>query len=318
MSHGDDISGPLPVTVIGGYLGAGKTTLINHLLRHAGGLRLAVLVNEFGALPIDADLIEAEDDKVISITGGCICCSFGSDLVASLGALCKAEPKPDQVLIESSGVALPGSIAGSIGLLQDYCLDGIVVLGDAETLRSRAADRYMGDTIERQIADADLILLNKTDLAAPDLLEATVRWLQDKAPEARVIATRNAAVPPQIVLGRHLERAGEGGRTSPDHAVDLFETLSLAIPGPVEANRLAKALADPTVGLIRAKGFVPAKDGSTRAVQVVGRRWAVSAAPAGVRHGLVCIGLKAQIKVSLIERLVAASGLSPAPPWPSD
>ena len=79
----------LPVSVIGGYLGAGKTTLVNHLLRHANGRRLAVLVNEFGDLPIDADLIEAEEDGLISISGGCVCCSFGNDLIAALGDLAK-------------------------------------------------------------------------------------------------------------------------------------------------------------------------------------------------------------------------------------
>ena len=102
------MSAALPVTVIGGYLGAGKTTLVNHLLRHAEGRRLAVLVNEFGELPIDADLIEAEGDDLISISGGCVCCSFGSDLTAALLRLAALEPRPDHVVIEASGVAIPG------------------------------------------------------------------------------------------------------------------------------------------------------------------------------------------------------------------
>jgi len=91
----------LPVTVIGGYLGAGKTTLINHLLRTANGMRLAVLVNEFGALSIDEDLIEAEQDDIISIAGGCICCSFGDDLSAALMDICAFKPPPDHILIEA-------------------------------------------------------------------------------------------------------------------------------------------------------------------------------------------------------------------------
>ena len=110
----------LPVTLIGGYLGAGKTTLVNHLLRTADGLRLAVLVNEFGALPIDAELIEARGEKVISIAGGCVCCSYGSDLMAALMDLEEIAGDIDHVLIETSGVALPGQVARSVGLLAGY------------------------------------------------------------------------------------------------------------------------------------------------------------------------------------------------------
>ena len=106
----------LPVTVIGGYLGAGKTTLVNHLLRHAQGLRIAVLVNEFGALPIDADLIETQDENIISIAGGCVCCSYGNDLILAMLDLAKLTPAPQHVLLEASGVAIPGAIASSVGL----------------------------------------------------------------------------------------------------------------------------------------------------------------------------------------------------------
>ena len=118
----------IPVTVIGGYLGAGKTTLVNHLLRAADGLRLAVLVNDFGALPIDRDLIAGSDGDTLEISGGCICCSYGSDLMEALLGLPQRRPGIDRVLIETSGVALPGMVASAVGLLQGYALDGIVVL----------------------------------------------------------------------------------------------------------------------------------------------------------------------------------------------
>ena len=95
---------PLPTVVIGGYLGAGKTTLVNHLLRHADGRRVAVLVNDFGDVNIDADLIEGADAGVLSLSGGCLCCSFGDDLVGTLLALQRRQPPPDVVLIELSGV----------------------------------------------------------------------------------------------------------------------------------------------------------------------------------------------------------------------
>ncbi|MCB1346878.1 MAG: GTP-binding protein, partial [Rhodobacteraceae bacterium] len=119
---------PLPVTLLGGYLGAGKTTLVNHLLRHAEGQRLAVLVNDFGDLPIDADLIEARDEDLMTLAGGCVCCTVGDDLGETLRALCARDPRPDQLLIETSGVALPGALAGALSLMRDVALAAVVVL----------------------------------------------------------------------------------------------------------------------------------------------------------------------------------------------
>ena len=118
----------LPVTVIGGYLGAGKTTLVNQMLRQAGGVRIAVLVNEFGELPIDEDLIEAQDDDLISIAGGCICSSFGNDLIAALQQIAALQPCPDHIVIEASGVALPAAIANNVTLIKGMQLGGICAL----------------------------------------------------------------------------------------------------------------------------------------------------------------------------------------------
>ena len=191
----------LPVTLIGGYLGAGKTTLINRLLRQADGLRLAVLVNDFGELPIDADLIESQDDNVISIAGGCVCCSYGSDLMAALVDLDRLVPRPHHLLIETSGVALPLAIAQSVRLIAGYALDGIVVLADAENIRVRGRDRYLGDTIERQLATADIVILNKTDLVGPTELADTRQWLLEKASISRLVETVGADIPLPTLLG---------------------------------------------------------------------------------------------------------------------
>ena len=170
----------LPLTILGGFLGAGKTTLVNHLLRHANGLRLAVLVNEFGELPIDEDLIDAQDDDLISISGGCVCCSYGSDLTRAMMDLAAMDPPPDHVLLEASGVAIPGAIAASVSLLPSYLTDGIIVLADAETLRQNAVDRYMGDTVLRQLDDADLLILNKCDLVERSQLATLRDWIEQR------------------------------------------------------------------------------------------------------------------------------------------
>ena len=116
---------PIPVSIVGGYLGAGKTTLVNHLLRERGGRRIAVLVNDFGDLSIDDALIEARDGALLRLAGGCICCSFGSDLLAALQQLLALQAPPDHVLVECSGVALPSAVARSLGLLSGFALDAL-------------------------------------------------------------------------------------------------------------------------------------------------------------------------------------------------
>jgi len=293
----------LPVTIIGGYLGAGKTTLVNRLLREANGLRLAVLVNEFGALPIDSDLIESEDDNVISIAGGCVCCSYGNDLILAMVDLAKMTPRPEHVLLEASGVALPGAIAGSIGLLQDYATDGVIVLADAETIRERAADRYVGDTVERQLADADIIILNKIDLVSAQAGDATLDWLAATSPDARIVTAAHAEVPPAIVLESFLGRR-RPDRASPPHQVDLFDTASIAVECGTDAAQLAQRLAEPKLGLVRAKGFVKSRAGTFMAIQVVGQRWNVTPASAPAQTGIVCIGLKARFNHAALQRIV--------------
>jgi G3E family GTPase len=303
------MTAPIPVTLIGGYLGAGKTTLVNSLLRNAAGRRLAVLVNEFGALPIDADLIEARDDNLISISGGCICCSFGSDLVGALIDIRGRGQKIDHLLIETSGVALPGSIVQSLGLVQGLAIDGVIVLADAETIEERARDRYMGDTVLAQLAAADIIVLNKIDLVSEPSTAATLRWLARIAPGARVLPARNAGIPPDIIMGRNPEpRRHTSHAELHDHETAGFATLNLEIDGPRDADRLAGVLADPRLGLLRAKGFIRGLDGVLVTLHVVGRRVLVAPAPSWVRGPgrLVCIGLAAELDRSAI--LAAVEG----------
>src|ERR1700761_8477666 len=200
------MTGKIPVTLIGGYLGPGKTTLVNPLLRNADGRRLAVLVNQFGELPIDADLIEARAGNLLSISGGCICCSFGSDLLGALMQLKGRSDTIDHLLIETSGVALPQSIVQSLSLLPDLTLDGVIVVADGETIEARAHDRYMSDTVLAQLAHADIILLNKIDLVSRERLGAVSRWLIETAPRARVIPARKADIPLEIIVGQHSPR----------------------------------------------------------------------------------------------------------------
>lgn len=307
----------LPVTVVGGYLGAGKTTLVNHLLRQAAGRRLAVLVNDFGELAIDADLIESEDDEVISLAGGCLCCSFGADLLGAVMRLTQRVPRPDQLLIEASGVALPDAIAASLSLLGDVVLDAVVVIADAEDVRARAADRYLADTIARQLRAADLVVLNKIDLVRAEARAALHAWLAQMVPGAQLLEAHYGQLPPEALLGvdlggernrarRHrIARSAEWGPRA--SATQQFERIEIVLEHRVDAEALAQALARPALGVIRAKGILRDLDGAVVALQVVGARGAIAAQRREPVEGrLVCIGLKGRLDRAGVEAALAA------------
>ncbi|MEO1362802.1 MAG: CobW family GTP-binding protein [Pseudomonadota bacterium] len=290
-----------PVTVIGGYLGAGKTTLINRLLRHADGMRIAVLVNEFGALPIDEDMIEQTGDTVIAIAGGCICCAFGDNLIGALNDLAQIDPAPDHIVIEASGVAIPASLAATITLLPAFGLSGVVVLADAETVQRMADDPYLGDTILRQLADADLVVLTKADLVSDDQRHAVAGWLKGVCGHANIILARNGALPNALVLGP--QPRDTPPRPLP-HGDSAFESVVLTPHSPTDPAQLAKALAKDGNGVVRAKGFVVDAAGQRHAIQIVGARWDVSPAPTAGASGVVCIGLAGQLRRDSLNALV--------------
>lgn len=291
----------LPVTTIGGYLGSGKTTLVNHLLRNANGLRLAILVNEFGELAIDEDLIEATGDDIISIAGGCVCCSFGSDLSGALMDLSHMTPMPDHILIESSGVAIPGSIVASIDLLDGFSSDGIVVLADVETIRQHAQNQYMGDTVIRQLNDANIVLLNKIDLVNSDTLATTKQWLRNKFPHLRIVETLHGSVPPETVLESFLAKNHVPG---PHQEASNLDMITLQPEGPLDIENLAKSLGDPTNGVIRAKGFATSLENKKMLIQVVGNRWQISKADQELADGIVCLGFKGTLQNKSLLRLL--------------
>ena len=145
FSHQVDI----PLSVIGGYLGAGKTTLLNHLLRNSEGRRYAVLVNDFGSINIDAALIESQDDSVIKLDNGCVCCSLVNGLAETLHRIRQMEPWPEHVIVEASGVADPVRISHH-AYVAPYRPEAVLVVADAETLRQKGGDRFMGDSVLRQ------------------------------------------------------------------------------------------------------------------------------------------------------------------------
>ena len=295
----------LPVTIIGGYLGSGKTTLINKILSSADGCKYAVMVNDFGNLAIDAQLIESQDGDVISLTGGCVCCSYGNDLTSALMEL--ENNIFDQVVIEASGVALPGSIAGSVSLLQDYVLSSIVVLADSTTIEAHAKDKYLSDTIERQLRSADVIVINKVDLINDEQLSRVGLQMKDDYPSARIISVSHAGYPAGLFLVDMPHTAIDNpidSKVTDVHQTSIYTSFVLELPGVYDVQELAQTLTDKTRGLLRVKGFVRDAGGVMQTLQIVGKRSTIQPAPDGVTAGLVCIGLSAEccqqaVKVSL-------------------
>lgn len=274
----------IPAIVIGGWLGAGKTTLVNHLLRHAEGRRVAVLVNDFGGLAIDAGLIEGAAGEVLALAGGCVCCAYGADLVGALQRVAEREPPPDAVLIETSGVGLPAAVARTAKLVGAITVEGVVVVADADNVRTQAADRHVGDVVLQQLREADLLIVNKVDLAGER--GALTEWLADVAPGAPLLPAAHGAVDPAVVLGPMPARAaalestrGAALLAPPMRAAQVLETTTLTFDGPTDVQAVSAELTAPGSGVLRAKGWLIDRDGSPRLLQVVGRRAEISDAP---------------------------------------
>ncbi len=220
----------------------------------------------------------------------------------------RASGRPiDHLLIETSGVALPASIAQSLQLIGDLDLNGIIGLADAETVRERAGDRYMSDTVLAQLAASDIIVLNKIDLVSKEELAATHAWLSEAAPRARVLPARNASVPPELVLARHDERQTDRFFAT-GHDTANLATVSFEITGDGDPEALARALAEPHLRLLRAKGLVRDRTGTLTAIHVMGLRSSVAQIPPATSGPgrLVCIGLGDQLDAAAITAAIAA------------
>lgn len=276
-----------PLTVIGGFLGAGKTTLLNNLLRARTGVRLAVLVNDFGDLAIDGDLIAEHDGDTVTLANGCVCCSMGDDLLRGLMTVMARPEPPEQILIEASGVADPKPISDVGELHPQLTRDLVIVLADAETLAERHADVHLTDTVERQLRAADLMLLNKCDVADETAKAAARDLIAALAPRAKLIETAQAALDPAALTLPALPH-----EAAPHHHHDQqFRTVTLRRDAPYTREELEARLAALPDAVLRAKGPVLLDDGKTWLAQLAGQRLDLSdwpAAPSPTR--LVVIG----------------------------
>ncbi|WP_248489108.1 GTP-binding protein [Tsukamurella sp. PLM1] len=295
--------GPVPVVVVAGYLGAGKSTLLNHLLSGADGARIGVVVNDFGAVNIDALLVAGAGGQgpvqTVSLSNGCVCCTVDDDeLEDVLGAL--AARDLDLIVVEASGLAEPAAMVRRVVLAPDPGFDygGLVYVADAAHL---AATMERHPSLRHHLALADLVVLNKIDLSEdPDGARALVR---EQAPSAPVIATVEAVVPLELLIDadvlarRAADRAGTARQLTLDEALrehdhdqhhahphlhDGYAAVDVST-GPLDARAAAALLTDPPRGVFRVKGFVTAADGTRLTVHTVGRY--VRTAPERARRG---------------------------------
>jgi len=194
----------IPVTVLTGYLGAGKTTLLNRILTEDHGRKFAVIVNEFGEIGIDNDLVVGADEEVFEMNNGCICCTVRGDLIRIIEGLLKRRGKFDAILVETTGLADPAPVAQTFFVDADVReaarLDAVVTIADAKWLAERLKD---APEAKNQIAFADVIILNKTDLVGPDELDEVEARIRAINPYVKLHKTVNCAVPLDAVLGRN-------------------------------------------------------------------------------------------------------------------
>jgi len=299
---------PLSVTLLTGFLGAGKTTLVNHILSGSHGRKIGVIVNEFGELGIDGTLINNVSGSVIELANGCICCATQGDLTRSLRDIAAADQGMEALLIETSGLADPEPVIAELqaGHLADaFRLDGVITVIDADNF-DRNLDH--AEAAFQQIVSGDLLVINKVDMVdgeVPDLIEQGVRKIN---PEGRFARTIQCDIPLDIVFGtggrpavevgehRHGHVHDHGHDAHHHHSHDDFESISIRLDGQADPEKFTAWLEALGTNVFRAKGFVRfVGNAEPVLVHLVGARRSVEPAPAGVETrgiDLVVIGQK--------------------------
>jgi len=318
------------MTILTGFLGAGKTTLLNRILTGNHGLRVGVLVNDFGKINIDAELVVGVDNNMISLSNGCVCCQIRDDLIESVVDLLARPEKIEYILLEASGVADPAGIFmtfSDINLRERIRLDSVTCVIDADQVFAHPEYPPLMELKLRQVGFADMLILNKVGLAGPVQVAKVRSWLDDHFSRLRIVETDFCRVPYEILLGvgrfdpiraGHNSCDGKHECTEPDchnphhdHS-EVFSTWSYETDRPLTLDTLREKLRKLPGAVYRAKGVIFTSEAPRhRAVlQVVGRRVDISLqdewGQRTPRTQIVAIGAAGRIDASLLERTFAS------------
>ncbi|WP_050403452.1 CobW family GTP-binding protein [Bradyrhizobium embrapense] len=246
---------PVPILLVAGFLGAGKTTVVNHLLAHAQGRRIAAVVNDFGAINIDAELIAGASDGVVSLSNGCICCTLEGDLLRTLATLLRRDPRPEFIVIETSGIADPADIVRNLMdpvIWKEAPLETVLCVVDA-TQPVAALDDAL---LRSQLRAADVVALSKVDLSDAAACAAIRDAVRAVRPTAVIVDALHGEVPAELVFPADLDHVPAPRETAPRRPVsDRFETLSWSSERKVALPRLQQAIGRLAPKLARAKGL---------------------------------------------------------------
>ena len=298
-----------PATIVTGFLGAGKTTLIRHLLAHAGGRRIALIINEFGDLGVDAEILKGcgdatcTDDDIVELSNGCICCTVADDFVPALEKLLDRPNPPDHIVIETSGLALPQPLVRAFkwpGIATRVTVDGVVTVIDGKAVAegrfandeaavdaARAADDNLdhdtplSELFDDQLACADLVVVNKTDLLTAAEADAlTARLGAETRPAVRIVRASMGALPAEVLLGQSAAAEADDRRAphhdaEDDHDHDEFDSFVVTRPEIADPAAFAARVAEVirTHDILRLKGFAAVTGKPLRlTLQAVGPR----------------------------------------------
>jgi len=321
----------VPITILTGFLGAGKTTLLNRILTGNHGLRVGVLVNDFGSINIDAELVVGVDGNMISLANGCVCCQIRDDLVEAVVALLARPEAIEYILLEASGVADPAGIFATFSdpnVRDRIRLDSVTCVLDADQVFAHPEYPPLMELKLRQVGFADMVILNKVGLAGSEQVGKVKAWLDEYFTRLRIVETDFCEVPYQILLGvgrfdparadhnsHAVDKRTQAACRDDNHAHDhskVFSTWSYQTDQPLALEALREKLRKLPGSVYRAKGVVYTTDAPQRraVLQVVGRRVDISLqddwGERPPRTQIVAIGAAGSIDANLLEQTFAS------------